>query len=168
MLQTRFNRSFDLGLLALKAVPRCGGQMWNLKCLVIYVYGYFNIILSKSQEKRFTAENAEDAEFIKFNHEEHEERLKNKFIVRRNFATKRHPPSFLKNYGEAGKREFWIFWTQVLKFAGFVRVATGSILVYAYILMYYTKNRGFENGGFEVESFFRQDNRISKRPKTNN
>ncbi len=34
-------------------------------------------------------------------------------------------------------------------------VATGSILVYAYILMYYTKNRGFENEGFEVESFFR-------------
>jgi len=27
-------------------------------------------------------------------------------------------------------------------------VATGSILVYAYILMYYTKNRGFENHGF--------------------
>ena len=42
-----------------------------------------------------------------------------------------------------------------MKFAGFVRVATGSILVYAYILMYYTKNRGFENEGFEVESFFR-------------
>ena len=60
----------------------------------------------------------------------------------------RHPPSFLKNYGEAGKREFWIFWMQVLKFAGFVRVATGSILVYAYILMYYTKNRGFENHSF--------------------
>ncbi len=38
--------------------------------------------------------------------------------------------------------------TQVLKFAGFVRVATGSILVYAYILMYYTKNRGFENQWF--------------------
>jgi len=34
-------------------------------------------------------------------------------------------------------------------------VATGSILVYAYILIYYTKNRGFENEGFEVESFFR-------------
>ena len=29
----------------------------------------------------------------------------------------------------------------------------GSILVYAYILMYYTKNRGFENEGFEVEIF---------------
>ncbi len=42
-----------------------------------------------------------------------------------------------------------------MKFAGCARVATGSILVYAYILMYYTKNRGFENEGFKVESFFR-------------
>jgi hypothetical protein len=37
---------------------------------------------------------------------------------------------------------------QVLKCAGCAGVATGSILVYAYILMYYTKNRGFENHGF--------------------
>ena len=44
---------------------------------------------------------------------------------------------------------------QTLKFAGCAGVVTGSILVYAYILMYYTKNRGFENEGFEVESFFR-------------
>ena len=49
---------------------------------------------------------------------------------------------------------------QLLKFAGCAGVATGSILVYAYILIYYTKNRGFENQwflkvGFEVESFFR-------------
>ncbi len=44
---------------------------------------------------------------------------------------------------------------RVLKCAGCAGVATGSILVYAYILMYYTKNRGFENEGFEVESFFR-------------
>ena len=27
-------------------------------------------------------------------------------------------------------------------------MATGSTLVYAYILMYYTKNRGFKNHGF--------------------
>ena len=27
-------------------------------------------------------------------------------------------------------------------------MATGSILVYAYILIYYTKNRGVENHGF--------------------
>ena len=38
--------------------------------------------------------------------------------------------------------------TQLLKFAGCAGVATGSILVYAYILMYYTKNRGFENHGY--------------------
>ena len=37
---------------------------------------------------------------------------------------------------------------QLLKFAGCVRVATGSILVYAYILMYYTKNQGFREGGY--------------------
>jgi len=37
---------------------------------------------------------------------------------------------------------------QVLKFAGFVRVATGSILVYAYILIYCFKELGFENEGF--------------------
>ena len=48
---------------------------------------------------------------------------------------------------------------QTLKCAGCVRVATVSILVYAYILIYYTKNRGFENqwflkGGFGVR---RQD-----------
>ena len=42
-----------------------------------------------------------------------------------------------------------------MKCAGCAGVATGSILVYAYILIYYTKNRGFENEGFEVESFFR-------------
>ena len=32
--------------------------------------------------------------------------------------------------------------------AGCAGVATGSILVYAYILMYYTKNRGFRGGGY--------------------
>ena len=37
---------------------------------------------------------------------------------------------------------------QVLKCAGCAGVATGSILVYAYILMYYTKNRGFRGGGY--------------------
>ena len=37
---------------------------------------------------------------------------------------------------------------QTLKFAGCAGLATGSILVYAYILMYYTKNRGFGNHGF--------------------
>ena len=47
---------------------------------------------------------------------------------------------------------------QVLKCAGCAVVATGSILVYAYILMYYIKDRGFRGGGylkegFEVESF---------------
>jgi len=40
------------------------------------------------------------------------------------------------------------FWMQVLKCAGYAGVVTGSILVYAYTLMYYTKNRGFENHGF--------------------
>jgi hypothetical protein len=40
---------------------------------------------------------------------------------------------------------------QLLKCAGYAGVATGSILVYAYIPMYYTKNRGFENEGFVVE-----------------
>jgi len=37
---------------------------------------------------------------------------------------------------------------QVLKCAGCAGVAAGSILVYAYILMYYTKNRGFREGGY--------------------
>ena len=37
---------------------------------------------------------------------------------------------------------------QLLKCAGCAGVATGSILVYAYILMYYTKNRGFREGGY--------------------
>ncbi len=37
---------------------------------------------------------------------------------------------------------------QLLKRAGCVRVATGSILVYAYILMYYIKDRGFRGGGY--------------------
>jgi len=37
---------------------------------------------------------------------------------------------------------------QVLKCAGCAGVATGSILVYAYILMYYTKNRWFRGGGY--------------------
>ncbi len=35
-----------------------------------------------------------------------------------------------------------------MKFAGCAGVATGSILVYAYILMYYTKDRGFRGGGY--------------------
>ena len=43
--------------------------------------------------------------------------------------------------------------------AGCAGVATGSILVYAYILIYYTKNRGFENqwflkGGFGSQGFW--------------
>ena len=42
---------------------------------------------------------------------------------------------------------------QVLKCAGCTGVATGSILVYAYILIYYTKNRGFENEGFKNHGF---------------
>ncbi len=37
---------------------------------------------------------------------------------------------------------------QVLKCAGCAGVATGSILVYAYILMYYIKDRGFRGGGY--------------------
>jgi len=37
---------------------------------------------------------------------------------------------------------------QVLKCAGCAGVATGSILVYAYILIYYTKDRGFREGGY--------------------
>ena len=37
---------------------------------------------------------------------------------------------------------------QLLKCAGCAGVATGSILVYAYILMYYTKDRGFRGGGY--------------------
>ena len=44
---------------------------------------------------------------------------------------------------------------QVLKFAGFVRVATGSILVYAYILIYCFKELGFENEGFEDQWFLK-------------
>ncbi len=36
---------------------------------------------------------------------------------------------------------------QVLKCAGCTGVATGSILVYAYILMYYIKNRGIGGWG---------------------
>jgi hypothetical protein len=40
-----------------------------------------------------------------------------------------------------------------LKSASCAGVATGSILVYAYILMYYTKNRGFENEGFKNRGF---------------
>ncbi len=37
---------------------------------------------------------------------------------------------------------------QVLKCVGCAGVATGSILVYAYILMYYIKDRGFRGGGY--------------------
>ena len=37
---------------------------------------------------------------------------------------------------------------------GCAGVATGSILVYAYILIYCFKELGFENEGFEVEIFF--------------
>ena len=44
---------------------------------------------------------------------------------------------------------------QLLKCVGCAGVATGSILVYAYILIYCFKELGFENEGFEVESFFR-------------
>ncbi len=43
-----------------------------------------------------------------------------------------------------------------MKFAGCAGVATGSILVYAYILMYYTKTRGFENQWFFSEGFENQ------------
>jgi hypothetical protein len=42
---------------------------------------------------------------------------------------------------------------QLLKFAGCAGVATGSILVYAYILIYCFKHRGFENEGFENRGF---------------
>ena len=42
---------------------------------------------------------------------------------------------------------------QVLKCAGCAGVATGSILVYAYILMYYIKDRGFREGGYLKEGF---------------
>ncbi len=42
---------------------------------------------------------------------------------------------------------------QVLKFAGCAGVATGSILVYAYILIYYIKVRGFRGGGYLKEGF---------------
>ncbi len=51
---------------------------------------------------------------------------------------------------------------QLLKCAGCAGVATGSILVYAYILMYYTKNRGFGESGYlkaEVEGVFDGINR---------
>ena len=37
---------------------------------------------------------------------------------------------------------------QVLKCAGYAGMATGSTLVYAYILMYYIKDRGFREGGY--------------------
>ena len=45
-------------------------------------------------------------------------------------------------------------------------MATGSILVYAYILIYYTKNRGFENqwflkGDLGVRGFLVEDLRIN-------
>ena len=43
---------------------------------------------------------------------------------------------------------------QVLKRVGCAGVATGSTLVYAYILMYHIKKLGFENEGFEVERVF--------------
>jgi len=42
---------------------------------------------------------------------------------------------------------------QLLKCAGCAGVATGSILVYAYILMYYIKDRGFREGGYLKEGF---------------
>ena len=45
---------------------------------------------------------------------------------------------------------------QVLKCAGCAGVATGSILVYAYILMDCFKNQGFENDGFENDGFENQ------------
>ena len=65
--------------------------------------------------------------------------------------------------------------TQTLKFAGCAGVATGSILVYAYILIYCFKELGFENEGFEVERVFRpptttfegrQDKRIYRHEDT--
>ena len=56
---------------------------------------------------------------------------------------------------------------QVLKCVGCAGVATGSILVYAYILIYCFKELGFENEGFEVEIFFsrRGEGRKVKRQK---
>ena len=42
---------------------------------------------------------------------------------------------------------------QVLKCAGCAGVATGSILVYAYILMYCFKHRDFVNDGFKNHGF---------------
>jgi len=44
---------------------------------------------------------------------------------------------------------------QVSKCAGCAGVATGSILVYAYILMYYIKDRGFRGGGYLKEEGLR-------------
>ncbi len=65
------------------------------------------------------------------------------------------PPS-LKLWRDKFRRYLWhkftrIFWMQVLKCAGCAGVATGSILVYAYILIYYIKDRGFENQWFLSE-----------------
>ena len=37
--------------------------------------------------------------------------------------------------------------------AGCAGVATGSVLVYAYILMYYIKDRGFRGGGYLKAGF---------------
>ena len=61
-------------------------------------------------------------------------------IVQKNIAAKRHK-AYCPEGSENGlvglafsRRQYYI--------------ATGSILVYAYILMYYTKNRGFENHGY--------------------
>ena len=45
---------------------------------------------------------------------------------------------------------------QLLKCAGCAGVATGSILVYAYILMDCFKNQGFENDGFENQWFLKE------------
>ena len=42
---------------------------------------------------------------------------------------------------------------QLLKCAGCAGVATGSILVYAYILIYCFKELGFENEGFKNHGF---------------
>ena len=50
-------------------------------------------------------------------------------------------------------QNFGGFWMQLLKCAGCAGVATGSILVYAYILMYYIKDRGFRGGGYLKEGF---------------
>ncbi len=56
---------------------------------------------------------------------------------------------------------------QVLKCAGCAGVATGSILVYAYILMYYIKERGFRGGGYLKAEGEREENRISYVTSTN-